>query len=115
MQPRSFRIWYGSGMTYDGVTLEDWRRAPSEDVQFVTVFFQETYRIWRDKRWNIEHYCRQHHGTDYYWMMAEGVIGSANAPEVPTDLPDGVIKRGKYMIDEGWWTLYNTAQDVRVP
>jgi len=110
-----WRIWYGDGTILDGDGLDDWRNAAATNVQFVTQYEDRTYNIWTDDHWEPEHYCQQYHGQDYYWMDADGVIGAANAPEVPDDLPDGVIKYGQYLSDEHWWQLYNLAKEMRVP
>lgn len=103
-------------MVIDGVTLEEWAKAPGIDVQFVTIFYKETYDIWvRDgydesgkpinQRLETENYCEQFYAADYYWYGGAGTI-----VEIPTG---AVVKRGKFMPDAEWKELFAKAYEDR--
>jgi hypothetical protein len=115
MTYHSFRIWYGDGRVVAGVTEADWIAAPADNVQAVSVYFRETYRIWREDHWDVEHYRQQFHSVDYYWFSGPDSWGAGQVKDVPTALPDGALKLGGLIPDSEWWPLYNAAKDLRVP
>ncbi len=61
-----WRVWYGNGSVLTSLDME-WDAAPAADVQMVTVYFDRTYRIWVDDRWENQNYVRELHSADYYW------------------------------------------------
>ena len=78
-----------------------WEKAPSEDVQILTVYYQETYKIWRDGVEYEEHYHDMYFGYDYYWQF-----GNGQANDVPESAK---VKLGKELPQEEWRRIYNQA------
>lgn len=123
---QSFRIWYGDGGIIAGTTDADWALAPAANVQVVSIYFTETYNIWRQDRYDsngrtinqrreLDHYRRLFHSSDYYWFVAARGWGAGQALDVPDGLPIGALKTGGLVRDDLWWSIYNAAKDVRVP
>ncbi len=110
----AWKIWYGDGSTFsskDG----DWVDAPQKNIQMVTVFYDKTYKIYNpeSKEWEIENYCDQLSGQDYYWKTAEGEFNAGAAKFVPENLPQGVVKLGQWMNDTDWLSMYNIIAQKR--
>ena len=92
-------LYYSNGT----VSSKDmsWEKAPSEDVQILTVYYQETYKIWRDGVEYEEHYRDMYFGKDYFWQFGNGQA---------TDVPEGAeVKLGKELLQEEWRRIYNQA------
>lgn len=77
----SWRVYYADGSTVDGVTLEQWRAAPSLQVQGVVAF--------HDLPWG----STAMHGHDAYWLPGWGLfpkLGSLLADELLQPLLDRI-------------------------
>jgi|SRR5215831_6345047 len=116
-QYAGFRIWYGDGSVKSNLD-GDWNALPSQDVQFVTFYEWETYRIWIETEWVTENYVEQFHSQDYYWLDADGRPGAGPADIANgLNLPDGALKTGAMMFEEtgvAFWDLAAQAQTVRI-
>lgn len=104
MNVRGWRIFYGDGAIVSSLS-SSWEDAPAENIQMVTFYYDKGYPIYRDGKWEVEDYCLQLCGHDYYWFGGAGA-----ALDVPVD---SVVKLGKLLPDADWWPLYNSAKEVR--
>ena len=112
---RGFRIWYADGSVVSGVSLSDWQRAPSHDVQCVAMYENGTYEIYIGNRLVRERYRTFLVDCDYYWLDPErGECGSTNrTSEIPEHLPEGAIKLGLEIEHQAFRSIYERAyQDV---
>ena len=112
MTPVGWRIYYRDGSVVSSRNME-WSQASSDYVEIVTVYFQETYKIWHGDQQDTENYCHLFHGVDYYWMK-DNVIGAGMAADVPTGLPDNTVKVGMLMDDADFARIYDQAKEQRV-
>lgn len=114
----------------------EWQNAPGTDVQFVTVYYDQTYQTdtqdgWDEKGNRInprvvtENYVDQYHGLkyetpgagEYYWFdPTTRTFGTGPQSQVPPGATGKYVKRGSAMPDSVWWNLYNMAkEDRKVP
>lgn len=100
-----WKLYYGDGSVVSSHQAT-WRQAPSDNVQVLSIYYQETYKIWRDGQSEDENYRDMYFGKDYYWQFGNGQAG---------DVPAGVsIKLGRELDQSDWRNLYNIAlQDTK--
>ena len=129
--PVGLRVWYGDGTVLSergglDALAAAWEAWPGADVQYVAVFYDETYRIWRqdgydeggrpiNRRQETEHYVDAYSGHDYYWYDPVGrVFGSADRV---ADVPESAaVKRGSLIEPAAWRVLASrAAADRRAP
>jgi len=104
-----WKIWYGDGSVKAGHSFDDWVKMPSKDVQVLAVFYRDTYRIFHEPNWDVEHYRTLLHSTDYYWFDGKQ-FGAGGAPDTLKPSPDGAVKLGKWMTNRGWEELILKVQ-----
>src|SRR6266566_4632589 len=61
-----WKLYYGDGTIVSSLQ-RSWPEAPSDNIQVLSVYFAETYRIHRDGEWHKEHYRDMYFGKDLYW------------------------------------------------
>lgn len=109
MTVKGWRLYYGDGATYDS-TRGSWEDAPATNVQVLSVYYEETYRIFESDGWRIYPYRDMYHTRDYFYRVAGDVYGCDQAPRVPHDAS---VKLGRMLDDPSWNRIYNFAlQDL---
>lgn len=95
---RFFQVWYADGTVRSGISFDDWRDLPDEDVLVVVEAYDRIYKG--------RYACLRHAGRDYYWMTPDGEIGGHSAKYIPAD---ATIKTGTLVDDATWERIYNAA------
>lgn len=100
-----------------------WSSQPGDDVQYVAVLFDQTYKIWTQEGWDeqgrpvnrhqrVEHYADGYHSRDWYWY--DPTTDTFGACDPVADLPPrALVKRGKLMEPLAWHALYARAYQDR--
>lgn len=101
MKVLGFKIYYADGTTFSS-KQGSWEDAPSEGVQFVSVYFDHL----REPGKNIR---LIHSGGDYYWREETGNnpvfrMVYAGDPSIPTPR-EGILKLGKLISGEAWQNM----------
>jgi hypothetical protein len=131
--PIAVKVWYGDGTTQTITTAQlatvqsaiaAWQALPTTGVQFVTVYYDETYPKWNQDRWDeqgrpvnqrygTENVVDQFHSVDFYWVDAQGRVGAGLRADLPVGLPNASQKRASALADTAWQALYNAAKEDR--
>lgn len=101
-----WKIYYGDGSVVSSKEIS-WQEAKSDDVQVLIVYYEETYKIWRDGKQLEENYRDMYFGKDYYWQF-----GNGQAHNVPEDVD---VKLGKELEQAKWRSIYNRVlSDIKL-
>ena len=96
-----WKLYYGDGTIVSSLQ-RSWPEAPSDNIQVLSVYFAETYRIHRDGEWHKEHYRDMYFGKDYYWQFGNGQVAQ---------VPKGAeVKLGRELESNEWRKLYERAR-----
>lgn len=122
------RLWYSddkgtvtirdlgpSDLADASTALTSWVQLPDTGIQAVTIYWNETYLIWKGDGQVREHYVSLFSGCDYYFGSLDGRFGAGTAEDVPEGLPTvpGLVKRGSYMPDDAFFALYQGIKENR--
>lgn len=97
---------YFSDRTVDVRSLDEWKKAPSDDVQVTVTFYKETYTS-DGVTYPYRFLC---HSEDFYWFG-----GCGNAEQAFKHSQHGAAKLGRWMRPtEAWEALYRKAEADKV-
>lgn len=100
-----WRLYY-SDRVVDSKSTE-WAATPSDDVQVLIVFYNESYQIFEDGELKTYPYRKLYCLQDYYWQFGAGTAEDAVTAGASE------IKTGRLLPDEDWWAIYEKAhQDM---
>lgn len=105
MTIKGWRLYYGDGTTFDS-TQGSWEDAPATNVQVLSVYYEETYRIFDQSRWQIRPRRSLYHTYDYFFKAPGDVFGCTQAPNIPADAS---VKLGLLINDRTFQDIYNRA------
>ena len=84
---------------------KSWDEAPVDNVLGMIVYYDKTYKIYRNSSLCIEPFRNVYFGKDYYWQFGCG--DQQDVPEVVS------VKLGKEVPGEEWWDAYNRMHQDR--
>ena len=93
-----FRVFYGDGSNYFGKTLDDWKKAPKENVQLVLLYDKDEYEEGKNYRHTI---C----GVDYYAFDGKSFTAGNDTRKLCSDY----ILYGKWMDIVEWKKITKEA------
>ena len=98
-----YGVFYGNGESFFGSTLEEWKRAPKENVQLIVLYYKETDEEGNNYRHSI---C----SWDYYAFDGENFIASDDTRNLGCD----DILYGKWMKTADWRRVVEDALEKHV-
>ena len=96
-----YGVFYGNGESFFGSTLEEWRRAPKENVQLIVLSYKETDEEGNNYRHSI---C----SWDYYAFDGKTFTAGNDTRELCSDY----ILYGRWMKTEDWKKVVEHALET---
>lgn len=128
MKFKSWRIHYADGSVASGSDLAGWILAKADEIQVVTIFFEETYEIYKqdgydsaglpiNPRLETENYCQILAGQDYYYFAGAERYGGVAAADLTPELLApliGSVKTGSTVREALFYAAYEAADRKRI-